>query len=62
LILDIPPDRGAEGGGEVGIITQQNPDGSWSEAKPIPYYPNIVQRIAQWLKRMVKRNDRRRKS
>jgi len=24
---------------------QQNRDGSWSKAKPLPYYPNLVEKI-----------------
>lgn len=29
-------------------ILQQNKDGSWSKAKPLPYYPNIWEYIGHW--------------
>ena len=33
---------------------EQQSDGTWKKATQIPYYPNIFERIWNWIKRLMK--------
>jgi len=35
------------------MVDKQNDDGTWSEAEPILYYPNIFERIVAWMNELM---------
>ena len=44
---------GGDGGNGGSTTLRQTKDGNWVKAEPIPYYPNVFERVWLWIKALL---------